>query len=103
MLFFFLKIGQKLFVQDSGKAFNELKQEFNRLTDDEKRSLKVQYKEDNIKYYEDMQKWLDGLSISDREAYESSIMHNKGNVHFKIFATYIYVGFPANLYPRICI
>ena len=55
-----------------------MQQEFKRLTDDEKRILKVQHKEENIKYYEDMQKWLDGLSVDDRQAYEESKMHNKG-------------------------
>ena len=64
--------------QDSGKPYDELKKEFNRLTDDDKRNLKVQQKEENLKYYEDMQQWLNGLTVEDRQAYEESKMHNKG-------------------------
>ena len=63
---------------ESGKPYDELKKEFNRLTDDDKRNLKVQQKEENLKYYEDMQQWLNGLTVEDRQAYEESKMHNKG-------------------------
>ena len=48
------------------------------MTDDDKRNLKVQQKEENLKYYEEMQQWLNGLTVEDREAYEVSKMHNKG-------------------------
>ena len=48
------------------------------MTDDDKRNLKVQQKEENLKYYEDMQQWLNGLTVEDRQAYEESKMHNKG-------------------------
>ena len=40
------------------------------MTDDDKRNLKVQQKEENLKYYEEMQQWLNGLTVEDREAYE---------------------------------
>ena len=48
------------------------------MTDDDKRNLKVQQKEENLKYYEEMQQWLNGLTVEDRQAYEESKMHNKG-------------------------
>ena len=48
------------------------------MTDDDKRSLKVKHKEENIKYYEEMQQWLKGLTVEDRQEYEESKMQNKG-------------------------
>ena len=60
-------------VKDSGvtKTVEEVRDEFNHMTDDDKRNLKVEFKRTSIDYYSKMNEFLSSLTVEDRAVFES--------------------------------